>query len=46
VVIVRVLSRKVIVESGSLGALLFFLALAILVLSRLLSKYHRPGATE
>jgi anti-sigma factor RsiW len=46
VVILRVLSRRVVVESGSLGPLLVLLALAIVVLSRLLSKYHRPGATE
>lgn len=46
VVIFRVLSRKIIVESGSLGPLLVLLALAILLLSRLLSNYHRRGATE
>ena len=46
VVILRVLSRKLIVESGSLGPLLFLLAVAVFILSRLISNYHRPGATE
>jgi anti-sigma factor RsiW len=45
-VIFRVLSRKVIVESGSLGPVLVLLAAAILILSRLISKYHRTSATE
>lgn len=45
-VIARVLSRKVIVESGSLGPLVVLLAVAILLLTRLLSKYHRTSATE
>ena len=45
-VIFRVLSRKIIVESGSLGPVLVVLALAIIVLSRLISHYHRPSATE
>ena len=45
-VIFRVLSRKIIVESGSLGPVLVLLAVAILVLSRLISHYHRTGATE
>ena len=45
-VIFRVLSRKVIIESGSLGPLLILLAIAILLLSRLLSNYHRTSATE
>ena len=45
-VIFRVLSRKVIVESGSLGPVLILLAAAILILSRLISKYHRTSATE
>lgn len=46
IVILRVLSRKVVVESESLVPLLLLLALAVVMLSRLLSKYHRPGATE
>jgi anti-sigma factor RsiW len=45
-VILRLLSRKVIVETGSLVPLLIVLALAILILSRLISHYHRTGATE
>ena len=45
-VIFRVVSRKVIIESGSLGPVLVLLALAIVVLSRMISKYHRTGATE
>jgi len=45
-VIFRVLSRKIIIESGSLGPVLVLLAIAILILSRLISKYHRTSATE
>jgi len=45
-VIFRVLSRKLIVETGSLVPLLLLLAVAILILSRLISNYHRTGATE
>jgi len=45
-VIFRVLSRKIIVESGSLGPVLVLLAVAILVLSRLIHNYHRTSATE
>jgi len=45
-VISRVLSRKVIVESNSLGLLLGLFALAILLLSRMIVRYHRTGATE
>lgn len=45
-VIFRVLSRKIIIESGSLGPVLVLLALAILVLTRLISNYHRTSATE
>ena len=45
-VISRVLSRKVIVESGSLGPMIVVLAVAIVLLTRLLSKYHRTSATE
>jgi predicted anti-sigma-YlaC factor YlaD len=44
-VILRVLSRKLIVESGSLGLLLVLLVLAVVLLSRLISNYHRTGAT-
>jgi predicted anti-sigma-YlaC factor YlaD len=45
-VIFRVLSRKVIVETGSLVPVLVLLAFAVLILSRLISNYHRTGATE
>ena len=45
-VIFKVLSRKLIVESGSLGPVLVLLAVAILILSRLISSYHRTSATE
>ena len=46
VVIVRVLGRKVIVETGSLWPMLALLAFGVLVLSRMISNYHRTGATE
>jgi anti-sigma factor RsiW len=45
-VIFRVLSRKIIIESGSLVPVLLLLAFAIVILSRLISNYHRTGATE
>ena len=44
IVIFKVLSGKI--QSGSTAPLLFLLAIAVLVLSRLLSHYHRTGATE
>ncbi len=44
IVVVKVLSGKI--QSGSSGPLLVLLAIAVLVLSRLLSHYHRTGATE
>ena len=44
VVIFKVLSGRM--QSGSSGPLLVLLAVAVLVLSRLLSHYHRTGATE
>lgn len=46
VVISRVLGHKIVVESGSLGVVLVVLAVAILILTRLISNYHRAGATE
>ena len=46
VVIFRVVSRKVIIETGSLWPMLVLLAVRVLVLSRLISNYHRSGATE
>ena|SRR5215207_6997656 len=45
-VIFRVLSIKIIIETGSLGPLLVLFAVAVLILSRLISNYHRTGATE
>ena len=45
-VISRVVSRKLIVESNSLGLLLVLFALAIFLLSRMIVHYHRTGATE
>ncbi|HET7113753.1 MAG TPA: zf-HC2 domain-containing protein [Pyrinomonadaceae bacterium] len=45
-VVLGVLSRKVIVETGSLVPLLVLLVVAVLILSRLISDYHRTGATE
>jgi hypothetical protein len=45
-VVFRVVSKKVIIESGSVGLLVGLLALAILILSRLISNYHRSRATE
>jgi predicted anti-sigma-YlaC factor YlaD len=45
-VISRVLSRKFIVETGSLGVVVVLLALAVILLSRLISGYHRTGATD
>ena len=46
VVIFRVVSRKMIIETGSLWAMVVLLACGVLILSRLLFKYHRSGATE
>jgi anti-sigma factor RsiW len=46
VVISRVLGHKIVVSSGSLGLLLIVLAVAVFLLTRLLSDYHRTGATE
>jgi anti-sigma factor RsiW len=46
VVIFRVVSRKFIIETGSLWPMLVLLAFGVLILSRLISQYHRSGATE
>ena len=46
VVIFRVLGHKIVVGSGSFGLLLIVLVIAVFLLSRLLSNYHRTGATE
>jgi hypothetical protein len=40
------LSRKIVVETGSLWPMLALLGFGVLILSRLLRKYHRMGATE
>lgn len=45
-VVFGVLSRKLIVETGSLVPLVVLLIVGVLVLSRLISKYHRTSATE
>lgn len=46
VVISRVVSRKMIIETGSLWPMLVLLAFGVLILSRLISNYHRSGATD
>ena len=46
VVISRVLGRKLVVDGGSFAVVLVVLAVGIVVLSRLISNYHRTGATE
>lgn len=45
-VVFGVVSRKLIVESGSLIPLVVLLVVAVLILSRLISNYHRTSATE
>src|SRR5688500_3176622 len=45
-VVFGVVSRKLIVESGSLVPLVVLMVLAVLILTRLISNYHRAGATE
>ncbi|HZE68615.1 MAG TPA: zf-HC2 domain-containing protein [Pyrinomonadaceae bacterium] len=45
-VISKVLSRKLFIESGSLGWSVVFLGLAVLLLSRLIVSYHRTRAIE
>jgi anti-sigma factor RsiW len=45
-VISRVISRKFIIETGNLGLVFFLFAFAVLLLSRLISNYHRTGAVE
>jgi len=46
VVISRAVGRKIVIETGSLRVALVLLAVAVLILSRLISDYHRAGATE
>jgi hypothetical protein len=45
-VIFRVVSRKLFIESGSLGLLVVCLCLALLVLSRLIASYHRTRTID
>ena len=45
-VVFGVVSRKLIVETGSLIPLVVLLVVAVLILSRLIANYHRTGATE
>jgi len=45
-VVSKALSRKFVVESGSLVLVLVVLAAGGFLLSRLISNYHRSGATE
>jgi predicted anti-sigma-YlaC factor YlaD len=46
VVISRMLGRKIVGETASFGVVLVVLAVAVFILSRLISDYHRTGATE
>ena len=46
VVISRVVGQKIVNESGSFGVVLVVLAGGVLLLSRLISDYHRTGATD
>lgn len=46
VVIFRVVSRRMIIETGSQWPLLVLLVFGVLILSRLIFNYHRSGATE
>jgi len=45
-VVIRVVTRKVVVDSVSIVPLMLVLGLAVLLLSRLISSYHRTRATE
>jgi len=45
-VIFRVLISKIVIETGSLWPVLVLLAFGVLILSRLITNYHRTGATE
>jgi anti-sigma factor RsiW len=45
-VIFRAVGRKIVDETGSLPTMVAVLAVGVVVLSRLISHYHRPGATE
>jgi hypothetical protein len=46
VVVSRVLTRKFFIESGSLGLLVIFLVLAVVLLSHLIASYHRQSTSE
>ena len=46
VVISRVLGRKIVNETVSFGIVVVVLAVGVFILSRLISDYHRTGATE
>lgn len=46
VVIFRMLGRKIVNETVSFGVVLLVLAVAVFILSRLISDYHRTSATE
>jgi fructose-1,6-bisphosphatase/inositol monophosphatase family enzyme len=46
VIVIRVLGRRTILETGSLWPMLVLLAFGVLILSRLIFNYHRSGATE
>jgi len=45
-VISRVIGRKFIVETGNVTVAIVLLALGVLLLSRLISNYHRAGAID
>jgi anti-sigma factor RsiW len=45
-VISRVISRKFIIETGNLRLVIVLFAFAVLLLSRLITNYHRTGAVE
>jgi predicted anti-sigma-YlaC factor YlaD len=45
-IVAGILSRKVINETGALWPMLVLVAFGLLILARLIFKYHRTGATE
>jgi anti-sigma factor RsiW len=45
-VVVRVIGRKFLFETKSIAMALILLALAVFLLSRLITRYHRTSATE
>lgn len=46
VIVSRVISRRLVVESGMSTLLILFLAFAVLILSRLILNYHRARASD